>query len=253
MIQGTFADISDEYAQFVEKFKPKKTTDDCYTPANIYECVAEWAVKRYGFDRSRIIRPFWPGMEYDTMEYPEGCVVLDNPPFSIVSQIIRFYNLHKIHYFLFAPGLILTSGREQCNHIVIATNIVYENGANVPTHFVTDMGENIIETACDLDRDLDRINTANQKATKKQVRKVALPDEVLTMGRVRYLCAHGIDYAVRRESCHYMHELDNYNVFGGCLLLSERAAAERAAAERVLLSDRERLIVQQLTQREATE
>lgn len=24
-----------EYAAFVEKFKPKKTTDDCYTPSNL--------------------------------------------------------------------------------------------------------------------------------------------------------------------------------------------------------------------------
>ena len=28
-----------EYAEFIEKFKPKKTTDDCYTPGNIYDVV----------------------------------------------------------------------------------------------------------------------------------------------------------------------------------------------------------------------
>ena len=28
--QMTFADVDEEYKQFVEKFKPKKTTDDCY-------------------------------------------------------------------------------------------------------------------------------------------------------------------------------------------------------------------------------
>ena len=26
-----------DYAGFVEKFKPKKTTDDCYTPPAVYE------------------------------------------------------------------------------------------------------------------------------------------------------------------------------------------------------------------------
>lgn len=30
-----------EYDAFVEKFKPKKTTDDCYTPANVYDAVAD--------------------------------------------------------------------------------------------------------------------------------------------------------------------------------------------------------------------
>ena len=29
--------MSKEYEDFVEKFKPKKTTDDCYTPPNVYE------------------------------------------------------------------------------------------------------------------------------------------------------------------------------------------------------------------------
>ena len=32
---------SKEYQAFVDKFKPKKTTDDCYTPKNIYEVVSK--------------------------------------------------------------------------------------------------------------------------------------------------------------------------------------------------------------------
>ncbi len=30
------------YEEFVEKFKPKKTTDDCYTPPIIYDAVLNW-------------------------------------------------------------------------------------------------------------------------------------------------------------------------------------------------------------------
>ncbi len=33
------------YEEFVDKFKPKKTTDDCYTPGAIYEVVKDWAIK----------------------------------------------------------------------------------------------------------------------------------------------------------------------------------------------------------------
>lgn len=29
----------ESYDEFVEKFKPKKTTDDCYTPPEIYEVI----------------------------------------------------------------------------------------------------------------------------------------------------------------------------------------------------------------------
>lgn len=49
------------YEEFVEKFKPKKTTDDCYTPPEIYEAVKEWACEEYGIDRKRIVRPFYLG------------------------------------------------------------------------------------------------------------------------------------------------------------------------------------------------
>ena len=29
------------YEGFIEKFKPKLTTDDCYTPRGVYEAVAD--------------------------------------------------------------------------------------------------------------------------------------------------------------------------------------------------------------------
>ena len=32
---------SKTYEEFVEKFKPKKTTDDCYTPSEIYEVIKD--------------------------------------------------------------------------------------------------------------------------------------------------------------------------------------------------------------------
>lgn len=65
--QMTLADESPEYAAFVEKFKPKKTTDDCYTPENIYDVVADWVAEEYGADRDAFVRPFWPGAD-DALE-----------------------------------------------------------------------------------------------------------------------------------------------------------------------------------------
>ncbi|MDR1765786.1 MAG: hypothetical protein LBR77_06815 [Lachnospiraceae bacterium] len=42
--QMRFAD----YDGFVDKFKPKRTTDDCMTPAVVYDAVRDWAVRAYG-------------------------------------------------------------------------------------------------------------------------------------------------------------------------------------------------------------
>ena len=39
-----------EYKQFVEKFKPKKTTDDCYTPGYIYDALLKWVVNSLSTD-----------------------------------------------------------------------------------------------------------------------------------------------------------------------------------------------------------
>ena len=101
-----FADNA-EYDAFTAKFEPKKTTDDCYTPEGVYEAIADWVCREYDVTRERFLRPFWPGADYEAEEYPEGCVVVDNPPFSIVSKIVGWYVERGIKFFLFCPALRL--------------------------------------------------------------------------------------------------------------------------------------------------
>lgn len=57
------------YTEFVEKFKPKLTTDDCYTPQIVYDAVADWVAAEYKLDRSRFVRPFYPGEDYEAFDY----------------------------------------------------------------------------------------------------------------------------------------------------------------------------------------
>lgn len=54
-------DDTDEYKAFTEKFEAKHTTDDCYTPEEVYKAVADYVEKRYGIAQKRFIRPFYPG------------------------------------------------------------------------------------------------------------------------------------------------------------------------------------------------
>lgn len=86
------------YEQFIEKFKPKKTTDDCYTPPLIYDCVANWVANEYGINRNEFCRPFYPGGDYKHFDYTNK-IVVDNPPFSIFSKILRFYIENNIKFF----------------------------------------------------------------------------------------------------------------------------------------------------------
>ena len=251
------------YEEFVDKFKPKKTTDDCFTPSDVYEEVAAYVTERFGVDRADMVRPFWPGADYKALDYPQGCVVVDNPPFSMLMEIKRFYLERGIRFFLFAPALTLFSCREteRVTHIACDANIVYENGAVVRTGFVTNMaGDIVAESDPELCR---RLNDANERAHARRKKPAQqahdYPDEIITAARLSYLAHHGQRLVVRRGDCEFVRRLDaqkdagKSSIFGGGLLLSRRAAQERAALERAALekksknvwklSDRERALV----------
>ena len=106
-------EIFNDYEGFVEKFKPKKTTDDCYTPEGVYNAVVEYVRSITDMSDKEIVRPFYPGGDYENYDYPDNAVVVDNPPFSIISKIARFYLDRGIKFFLFAPHLTLLSGTLQ--------------------------------------------------------------------------------------------------------------------------------------------
>ena len=260
--QVNLEDVNPEYAAFVEKFKPKKTTDDCYTPDNVFNTIAEWAANEYGFDLPSIVRPFWPGGDYERFDYPDGCVIVDNPPFSILVQICNFYNAHGLRFFLFAPSLTVPIRDFRNCAIVADADITYENGATIKTAFITNMEpEYIMRTAPDLHKAIKVENDKNQKAGKKQLPKYIYPDCVITAALAQRFAHLGIDYRVKKTEAAFIGALDAQKatgkaVFGGGLLLSEKAAAERAAAERAAatrwaLSDREKEIQRRLSRKEA--
>jgi len=229
-----------EYEAFVDKFKPKKTTDDCYTPPSIYAIVRDWACREYGIDREAIVRPFYPGGDYERFEYPEGCVVLDNPPFSILTQIIGFYQDRGIPFFLFAPTLTCLNilARHAVSCLMCGAKIIYENGAVVPTSFVTNIGGDVAaQSVPELTRLIDEESARLRAETVKELPAYRYPDEVVTAAALQYLSRHGVDFAIRRDEASFIRAMDaqrpcRKSVFGGGLLLSPGAARRKAAAEK---------------------
>ena len=253
-------ELFEDYDGFVEKFKPKKTTDDCYTPPEVYEVIREWACAEYDIDPATIVRPFYPGGDYEKFDYGGGKVVVDNPPFSIISKIAAFYLDNGIPFFLFCPSLTaLGSDRVcmRCCHILCEARIEYENGAVVNTGFVTSYDEGIVaRTAPELGKAINAKVDELHRREHVELPKYEYPDYVVTAAMMQRLSKYGIEFMVRREDCAHIRKLDAQKergkaIFGGGLLLSERAAAERAAAERARahvweLSDRERTIISML-------
>ena len=226
----------------------KKTTDDCYTPPLVYDAVRTWACNEYGIDPAHIVRPFYPGGDYEKYEYPDGCVVLDNPPFSILSKICEFYLDKNIQFFLFAPSLTAFCGRNvamRMNHIICGADIVYENGAVVCTSFVTSFGGDIIaQTAPDLRKMIADAVDKIKEESRRVVPQYTYPDHVLTAAMLKRYSKYGVDFSVNRKNCMFISKLDAQKeigkaIYGGGLLLSDKSAAERAAATVWELSSRE--------------
>jgi len=238
MERGELSDDDEEYQEFLKKFEAKKTTDDCYTPDNIYDAVRDWAAEKYEIGNAAIVRPFYPGGDYKSEKYPSGCVVIDNPPFSIISEICEWYTSKKINFFLFAPTLTLLGiMRGSANYVACGCGVVYENGASVNTSFVTNMGGNKIVAAADLREILDDENKKNLKKLHRELPKYSYPDEVLTATMLCYMAAHGVSLEISERDAHFIRALDAQKVsgkglFGSGFLLSEKAAAEKAAAEK---------------------
>ena len=257
MERGELSDDDEEYQEFLKKFEAKKTTDDCYTPDNIYNAVRDWAAEKYEIGNAAIVRPFYPGGDYKSEKYPSGCVVIDNPPFSIISEICEWYTSKRINFFLFAPTLTLLGiMRGSANYVACGCGVVYENGASVNTSFVTNMGGNKIVAAADLREILDDENKKNLKKLHRELPKYSYPDEVLTATMLCYMAAHGVSLEISERDAHFIRALDaqkasGKSLFGSGFLLSEKAAAEKAAAEKVntdiwKLSEREWTIVRGL-------
>lgn len=234
-------DREKQYQAFVDKFKAAKTTDDCYTPPEIYDAIAEWVAAEYGIGRERFLRPFRPGGDYQAEEYPAGCAVVDNPPFSILAQIVDWYNARGVPFFLFGPTLTMLGLMKKPERkpkicvVLIGAPIIYENGAEVQTSFVTNLDRYAVRIEAGLRATIEEISDRIRKRTVKELPRYSYPAEILT-GKDYRLAKYGQTLKIRHEDCICVDTLDaqretKKSIFGGGLLLSQEATAEREAAE----------------------
>ena len=250
-----------DYESFVRKFTDRpKTTDDCYTPQPVYDAIVSWIDREVTpLEGRTILRPFYPGGDYEAVDYRPGDIVIDNPPFSILAKIRRFYASAGVDYFLFAPSLTLFSGvlAQAETFIVAAASIKYQNGAIVRTSFVTNCYPGDIRIA--IRGDLYKTIDSAQPPAPLSLPKYIYPDTVVSSALLNKIAERGVSLEISAKECYRIATLDSQRVlgksiFGGGYLLSERAAAETAAAERAAarecqaweLSQREIDIIKQL-------
>ncbi len=227
-----------EYKEFVDKFKPKLTTDDCFTPPAVYEALLGWLVSEFPHLKDcRIVRPFYPGGDFENYPYKEGDVVVDNPPFSILARIVDFYLQHHIPFFIFANHLTLfgTVRDRLCTAVVTHADIIYENGAMVVTSFITNLYGDKYRAISNLT--LQRIlNDASEKEhPHKNLPRYQRPSNVLTINDLDKLLLRGVEMRIPTDAAAFIRNLQLHDgkkkgIYGGGYILGPKAAARLEAA-----------------------
>ena len=236
-----------DYESFIAKFADNpKTTDDCYTPPDIYEAVVKWLGTKIDLTGKQILRPFYPGGDYVMAEYPEDGIVIDNPPFSLYTKIVQFYCTRNVPFFLFGPGLTISTCCRWCTAVIVSDQIRFSNGALVKCNFASNLfGDAVMYASPELSKMLKNCPSQDVKANLPKYR---YPDELCSVSDMQSIARGDLDFIVHRDECRVIRDLDRHpksGLFGDHLLLSSgKAAAARAIP--VPLSDREARIVSRL-------
>ena len=242
-----------DYDGFLQKLEVKKTTDDCYTPKEVMDIIINYVNDKYPLKDKKIIRPFFPDGDFESIDYSGDCVVIDNPPFSIVSNICKYYLERDIKFFLFCPHLTAFSSDIDCTHIIASADITYENGAVIKTAFVSNLFGDVKIIG---DSALHLKFKELQRNNKASLPKYKYPDNIITVSKISYCVEKGISLTFDKKDVKHCRGMDAQKkhgkvLFGSGFIASDKAAAAAAAAENDTiiiweLSEREKKIIKSL-------
>lgn len=219
-----------DYESYIAKFEhKKKTTDDTYTPQDVYEAVVRYVGTVTDLTGKVILRPFYPGGDYENAEYPENGVVIDNPPFSLFKKICVFYASRNIPFFLFGPGMTIMHICDVCTAVFINRTIKYENKAEVRTNFASNLyGDIIATTAPELDR---MIGACESQGKKSNLPKFRYPAQFVSASDMQTICNGGIEFSIKRDVAVVVRTVGARILFGNHLLCSTQTGAAKEAAK----------------------
>ena len=243
-----------DYASFVAKFTEQpKTTDDCYTPDDVYNAVVEYVGTITDMNGKCILRPFYPGGDYENAEYPDNGIVIDNPPFSMFTKIVRWYLANDVPFFLFGNGMtIMQVCKYGATAVITGASIKFHNSAEVGINYATNLLPGMMAvTAPTLAEAIEACPSQNQKAN---LPKYKYPDNVISTSMLQTIANGGIEIGISRAASITIGGLDNHPkgkgaLFGDHILAAQaaaKAAAQAAARIPIQLSEREIKIISTL-------
>lgn len=218
----------ENYKKFVEKFQSKKTTDDCYIPPAVYDAVCDYLEEEYHLSRANFVRPFVPGGDYEAYKYPKNSVVVDNPPFSIMAEIVSFYKSHEIPFFLFCQSQTSFNHCVKACVICACVAIVYDNGASVNTSFLSSLTKDRGLLAKSSPRLWELITEAQKKECADNPK---YDTHVVIFPHLGALSRFGVSFQISEGEGIYRKKVGDCIIFGGGILLSDQKETERLKAD----------------------
>lgn len=164
---------------------------------------------------------FIQGGDYQKHKYKDSDIVVDNPPFSITSQILDYYLNNNIKFFLFCDGKTmpcrLANKRKLC---IICTDaqIVYENGAQVYTGFVTNLEDEI---------GIKITNRVLGHNEKEDSHNYINPYQYITFKEISALNRINTEMEIEHKNFKYVKGLKNgTGTYGGGVIVSDKIATK---------------------------
>lgn len=217
--------IFNDYESYIKKFEGKKTTDDTYTPHDVFEAVLQYVSEIYDLNGKQILRPFYPGCDYERAEYPADGVVIDNPPFSIFNKVVAFYAARKIPFFLFGPGMTILNVFKFCSVVIVSPAIRFENGANVRCNFATNLLETKqVTTSCRLSK---LLKNCKSQQNSNSIKLYDYPDEVLSVSDLQTIANGEDDFTITEKETVIIESLNGRKLFGPHLLIGFKKALRK--------------------------
>lgn len=247
------------------------TADECYTPPAVYDAVLDYTVERYNLRGKHVVRPFLPGGDFKKYVYGKNDVVIDNPPFSITTKIVKWYIANNIPFFLFINGLYgvsLSRGLHgKATVIVTNANVSFYNKGiekRIKLGFVTNMEPNNIV----IRGDATLTNKLNGLVNKKSFKRFRYPDNFLKNSDILSALQRNVELKLTTDNCLFEDNLDYHkaqtrdkaqrlSVFGGGYLVNDQLYAEFKESLKqdlprtycVTLSTREQKIIEDLNKK----
>lgn len=112
-----------------------------YSPA-VRNCVKNHVLTTYSSTLSgyTTIEPFYSGDNYTAIDYTNK-VVVDEPPFSQIMDILDYYRTNGVYFFLYIPALCDVDKLTRHNRTLIDTGatLIKQNDTTTFTSFVTNL------------------------------------------------------------------------------------------------------------------